>query len=152
MTPRSAAAVFSGAGTACISRRRMLAGAGVLAIAAGCARADWVGSTLVTIDVSGDWRGSYATGPLRGSIAMKLEQWGAKVTGTYELSAPSIASGTVGGSISGDTLRFEGATLLNGQLTVGIDEMAGFLTRATATGLTGTSNPGSRLAVLLLRQ
>ena len=147
MTPGSAVAVSSGAATAFTSRRGMLTGAAVLAIAAGCARADWVGSTLVTVDVTGDWRGSYASGTFRGSIAMKLAQQGAKVTGTYELSGPSGASGAVAGTISGDTLRFEGSTLLGGQLTIGVDEMAGILTRGS-----GPAVVGSRLSVLLLRQ
>jgi hypothetical protein len=124
---------------------------GLLGVAAGCARLDWVGSTLATVDVTGDWRGSYASGIFRGSIAMKLEQRGAKVTGTYEFSSPSGASGAVAGTVSGDTLRFEGATLMGGQLTIGIDEMAGFLTRGTATG-TGAGTAGGRLSVLLLRQ
>lgn len=115
-------------------------------MAAGCARADWVGSTLVTVDVTGDWQGTYASGIFRGSIAMKLEQRGARVTGTYEISGPGGARGAVAGTVGGDTLRFEGATLMGGQLTIGIDEMAGFLTRA------GDSRTGNRMSVLLLRQ
>ena len=120
--------------------------AGLVGVAAGCARADWVGSTLVTVDVTGDWRGSYASGISRGAIAMKLEQRGAKVTGTYEISGYSGAGGAVAGTVNGDTLRFEGATLLGGQLTIGVDEMAGFLTRA------GDSRSGNRMSVQLLRQ
>ena len=120
--------------------------AGLVGVAAGCARADWVGSTLVTVDVTGDWRGTYASGISRGSIAMKLEQRGARVTGTYEISGSGGSSGAVAGSVGGDTLRFERATLMGGQLTIGIDEMAGFLTRA------GDSRTGNRMSVLLLRQ
>lgn len=147
MTAGSVAAVFSGAATAFMSRRGMLAGAGVLAVAAGCARSDWVGSTLTTVDVAGNWRGSYARGHIRGTIAMKLEQRGAKVTGTYDLlSAGSRSLGHVAGTVTGDKLRLEGADLLSGELTVGIDEMAGFL--ATQAG----GYQSGRLSVLLLRQ
>ena len=137
-------APFSGIAPVFISRRSMLVG--MVAVATGCARSDWVGSTLVTVDVTGAWQGTYASGTLRGSIAMKLEQRGAKVTGTYEISGYSGASGAVAGTISGDTLRFEGASLMGGQLTIGVDDMAGFLTRA------GDSRSSNRMSVLLLRQ
>ena len=130
-----------------MSRRGMLAGAGVLAVAAGCARSDWVGSTLATVDVAGNWRGNYARGNIRGAIAMKLEQRGAKIAGTYELlSAGSRILGHVAGTVTGDKLRLEGVDLLSGELTVGIDEMAGFL--ATKAG----GYQSGRLSVLLLRQ
>jgi hypothetical protein len=118
----------------------------VLAIAAGCARADWVGSTLVTVDVTGEWRGTYVRGVVRGSIAMKLEQHGAKVTGSFEFSSPGADNGRVAGTIGGDKLRLEGPGRLTGELTVGVDEMAGFLS-PTAPGYAG-----GRLSVLLLRQ
>ena len=126
-------------------RRRALL-TGLFALATGCARADWIGSTLVTVDVSGDWRGTYARGIYRGSIVMKLEQQGARVTGTFEFSMPSGAAGRVAGTVSGDKLRLEGPGLLSGDLTIGVDEMTGLLAPPAA------SYPGGRLSVLLLRQ
>src|SRR5262245_25122364 len=145
MTAASAGAVSFGDATASMPRRVLLAGA--LAVAAGCARADWVGSTLATVDVSGNWSGSYARGNIRGTIAMKLEQRGAKVTGTFELSSPTGRGlGQIAGTVTGDKLHLEGADLLAGELTVGIDEMAGFL--ATRAG----GYQDGRLSVLLLRQ
>ena len=120
--------------------------AALLAAALGCARADWVDKTLVTVDVTGEWRGTYVRGNLRGSIAMKLEQRGAKVSGTVEFSSPWGAVGDVAGTVTGDTLRFEGANRLGGELAVGVDEMAGFLVPVAA------GYAGGRLSVLLVRR
>jgi len=40
---------------------------GLLGAGIGCARSDWVGSTLVTVDVTGEWRGPFARGLFRGA-------------------------------------------------------------------------------------
>ena len=52
----------------------------------GCTRPDWIQSTLVTVDVSGEWQGNIsrpagAYGP--GLISLSLRQSGPKVTGTF---------------------------------------------------------------------
>ena len=132
-----------------MAMRRTVLLTALFALAIGCARPDWVGSTLATVDVTGEWQGSYTSGTSGGSIAMKLEQRGAKVTGTCQVSHPSGASGAVAGTVTGDKLRFDSASFLTGELTVGVDEMAGILNRASAApgGI-----PGSRLSVLLRRQ
>jgi hypothetical protein len=61
----------------------MLSGFFLLLIA-GCARADWIESTLVTADVSGTWKGTFVGHSMFGThpLEMMLEQKGAKVTGT----------------------------------------------------------------------
>jgi len=38
---------------------------GLLDAGIGCTRSDWVGSTLVTVDVTGEWRGTFARGLFR---------------------------------------------------------------------------------------
>ena len=58
----------------------------------GCARtrSDWVQETLVTVDVSGVWRGnvSRAEGAMDyGSIELTLQPNGPKVTGQVRLSS-----------------------------------------------------------------
>jgi|SRR5690349_16130044 len=55
----------------------------------GCTRPDWIQSTLVTVDVSGEWQGNVnrpagAYGP--GLIYLSLRQSGPKVTGTFSYS------------------------------------------------------------------
>jgi len=40
---------------------------GLLGAGIGCARSHWVGSTLVTVDVIGEWRGTFARGLFRGA-------------------------------------------------------------------------------------
>jgi len=38
---------------------------GLLDAGIGCARSDWIGSTLVTVDITGEWRGTFARGLFR---------------------------------------------------------------------------------------
>ncbi len=60
---------------------------GFLALtAAGCARPDWIESTLVTVDVTGVWQGTSAnsaTGTFAAGrpIVLTLEQSGSRVRG-----------------------------------------------------------------------
>jgi hypothetical protein len=127
--------------------RRSLLLATLAVAALGCVRPDWVGSTLVTVDVSGDWTGTWTQGTsFRGALEMKLAQRGAKVTGTVQFypdrpSGPRVLEGTV----SGDTLRLaENAGGFTGELTVGFDEMTGLLA--------GRSFAGSRISLILRRK
>ncbi|HEU5153366.1 MAG TPA: hypothetical protein VFU03_01400 [Gemmatimonadales bacterium] len=57
--------------------------AATLAIGSGCARPDWIESTLVTVDLTGVWQGTFtregAYGP--GNITLTLQQGGSKVRG-----------------------------------------------------------------------
>jgi hypothetical protein len=45
--------------------------AATLAFGSGCARSDWIDRTLVTVDVTGVWDGSWTIGP-RGNGTMEL--------------------------------------------------------------------------------
>ena len=74
--------------------------AGVLTLGSGCAKPpDWIEQTLVTVDVTGTWRGS------PGAFELKLEQHGSKVTGTIFVPV-STNTGAIEGSVSGDVFRF----------------------------------------------
>ncbi len=46
---------------------------GLATIACGCARPDWIESTLVTVDVSGTWTGSWQ-GSYPQSVTLTLQQ------------------------------------------------------------------------------
>ena len=74
----------------------------LLLVAAGCApKADWIEGTLVTVDVSGSWRGSVEH---RGELELDLVQDGAKVTGQGQVSATTFR---VEGTVRGDVLSFQ---------------------------------------------
>ena len=103
---------------------------GVLALTvAGCARPDWIEQTLVTVDVTGAWEGTFtrvgAYGP--GGIQLTLQQGGAKVTGQLTMSF-SMLPGTrpIEGTVNGDVFRFRTADgRVTGELQVNGDEMSG---------------------------
>ena len=104
---------------------RGLAVIGLFLGASGCAqKADWIERTLVTVDVTGTWRGS--GGNLRGpqaDIEMSLKQRGAKVTGDPRARASHYA---VEGIVRGDLFSFtvSGTTLRIDAMVTG-DEMSG---------------------------
>ena len=102
--------------------------------AAGCARPDWIEQTLVTVDVTGVWRGSFSssgTGTASGGggpVELTLQQSGTKVTGQLSGSLMSVVGGRVPieGTVNGDMFRFHdlrgGVT---GAVQVSGDEMNG---------------------------
>ncbi len=102
--------------------------------AAGCARPDWIEQTLVTVDVTGVWRGSFSssgTGTASGGggpVELTLQQSGTKVTGQLSGSLNSVVGGRVPieGTVNGDMFRFHdlrgGVT---GAVQVSGDEMNG---------------------------
>ena len=107
---------------------------GVLALTvAGCARPDWIESTLVTVDVTGVWRGasaSSATGTYASGrpIVLTLEQSGSRVKGqiTVMSSSDGNLNGPIEGTISGDIFTFHDSRgRVTGQLQVSGDEMTG---------------------------
>ena len=107
---------------------------GVLALTvAGCARPDWIESTLVTVDVTGVWRGassSTATGTYASGrpIVLTLEQSGSRVKGqiTVMSSSDGNLNGPIEGTISGDIFSFHDSRgRVTGQLQVSGDEMTG---------------------------
>jgi hypothetical protein len=98
----------------------------LLLSAAGCARQDWIESTLVTADVAGTWSGLVTRPPEQHRIELVLDQRGSRVTGTITFRGSAFA---IDGSVSGDVFRFSRANRsLIGELTVGIDDMTGWLT------------------------
>ena len=109
-----------------------------LALCSGCARADWIDRTLVTVDVTGVWTGrAYIPHAVTGLIIdmrLELQQEGPKVKGSIRPSGsipwrtldPSPASGSLEGTVAGDVFEFKEASgHLTGRLTVGGDEMTG---------------------------
>jgi len=103
--------------------------------ATGCARPDWIEQTLVTVDVTGVWRGSFSssgTGTAAagggGPVELTLQQSGTKVTGQLSGSLMSVVGGRVPieGTVNGDMFRFHdlrgGVT---GAVQVSGDEMNG---------------------------
>jgi len=106
----------------------------VLSASFACARSDWIQSTLVTVEVSGEWQGNItrpagAYGP--GLIYLSLRQSGPKVTGTFSLSPGPNKDVPLEGAISGDVLRFRGrGGLVTAELQVNGDDMSGTGTSA----------------------
>jgi hypothetical protein len=96
----------------------------------GCAKQDWIDRTLVTVDVTGTWTGSYggAGTPSRG-LVFELKQQGSTVTGAVRVASGSgqpVGADSVSGTVTGDVLRFKDARgSLEGELTVNGDEMSG---------------------------
>jgi hypothetical protein len=105
-----------------------------LLLGSGCAsRPDWIESTLVTVDVTGRWHGTFtgSGGSHSMYVDLALAQSGARVVGTiraygaFTFGARSL-DGTLEGSVAGDVLRFERTgTPLWGEATVDGDEMTG---------------------------
>jgi hypothetical protein len=101
-------------------------------IGSACARHDWIEETLVTVDVTGVWRGDSGRGGSAyggGSIELTLEQNGPKVTGQVR----SFAGGHVPieGTVNGDKLSLHNAKGFTAELQVNGDEMTGSSTGAT---------------------
>jgi len=102
----------------------------------GCTRPDWIQSTLVTVDVSGEWQGNVnrpagAYGP--GLIYLSLRQSGPKVTGTFSYSPGPAKDVPLEGTLSGDVLRFRArGGSVTADLQVSGDDMSG--TGTTAAG------------------
>jgi hypothetical protein len=105
--------------------------AGALAFGSGCApQTDWIERTLVTVDVTGTWYGTWTSG---WGLLFELEQQGSTVkgvmrftTGTSQMGQQGAQSGPIEGTVAGDMFRFRQATgNLEGEMTVSGDEMNG---------------------------
>jgi hypothetical protein len=99
-----------------------------LVIGSGCTKTDWIESTLVTVDLTGVWQGTYRTdGAIgTGNITLTLQQGGTKVTGQVGLSMSAPGSRSIEGTINGDMFRFRTQDgRLTGELQVSGDEMTG---------------------------
>jgi hypothetical protein len=104
---------------------------GLLMFAAlGCAaRQDWIQETLVTVDVTGAWTGSYNAGTCcGGSFSMTLRQDGPRVTGELRMTGSMLRNenGPVEGTVRGDVLSFRQPDgRIGGEMMVKGDEMQG---------------------------
>jgi len=98
-----------------------------LLVGAGCAQKDWIDRTLVTVDVTGVWRGTMTTpGVTAINVVMTLEQRGAKVTGDLKYDIFSERSGPIEGTVSGDIFQFSSMRgIITGELLVNGEEMSG---------------------------
>ena len=109
----------------------------VLLVAAGCARPDWIESTLVTVDVTGAWTGSYDVGGNAGPIKFNLKQSGSRVTGDMNISGTNRQSGgPVEGMLNGDVLSLRNiATSATFDVIVKGDEMTGSISGRYGRGV-----------------
>src|SRR5215471_7845542 len=107
-----------------------------LVLASGCVKQqDWIDRTLVTVDVTGVWRGTFewagGGGSVRGlssAMELTLQQSGPKVTG--QLQGSILAGGPTGsieGTVNSDVFRFRsaGGGAVVGELQVNGDQMTG---------------------------
>jgi hypothetical protein len=111
--------------------------------ASGCARSpDWIEQTLVTVDVTGVWRGVMTCcGGNSFTWELTLQQVGPKVTGQLSGVNPS-QSGPIEGTVNGDMFYFRTSRGATGNLQVSGDEMTG----------TGSSFQSSQATFSLRRQ
>ena len=104
-----------------------------LVLGSGCARTDWIQSTLVTVDVTGVWLGSMGTGNVSREVRLELEQQGPKATGYLRQVGPGMGiqpllTGPVEGDIGGDVFTFRMTSgSARGEMTVNGDEMKGYV-------------------------
>jgi hypothetical protein len=124
-----------------------------LAFGSACAKQDWIDRTLVTVDVTGVWQGSFARtggGSGGGDAVFVLQQRGAKVTGEIKLatgmgSVPGMSSQglQIEGAVGGDTFTFHEVTgpQTHGEFQVNGDEMIGSWSRLTTVTTTLRRQP-----------
>ena len=104
---------------------------GSLVIATGCARSDWIGGTLVTVEVTGRWVGTWALPVGAGEFDMTLHQTRPKATGDVSFTGKNAPpfSGPIEGTVTGDVLKLYRADgQLKGEVIVAGDEMFGTIT------------------------
>ena len=107
-----------------------------LVFASGCANADWIERTLVTVDVTGVWEGTQTPATQNSTalpIELVLEQKGAKVSGELKgvrnlqgMSSP--ANIPIEGTVGGESFSFHGVSpgpTMQVVLQVKGDEMTG---------------------------
>src|SRR5215467_10530883 len=117
--------------------------------ASGCAQKDWIDRTLVTVDVTGTWEGTFKRsdgGADAGDVVFVLQQQGAKVTGQIKFASGAqsgpvkMSSEGLGieGAVNGDTFTFHTVTGPggHGEFQVNGEEMVGSMTRLTTQAAT----------------
>ena len=92
----------------------------------GCARADWIDRTLVTVDVTGTWEGTTSTGALWQLV---LEQEGTRVQGSWrrlggQSGSVVTTSGLIEGTVAGDVVSFQSGAV-TGEMRVSGEAMSG---------------------------
>jgi len=96
-------------------------------VSVGCAKPDWIQSTLVTVDVTGTWRSA------NGDFVLSLKQEGPKVTGYMRRTGMggilSVIEGDIQGAVTGDVFSWKqtAGTLTScvSDMSVSEDEIAG---------------------------
>ena len=116
---------------------RFMLVAAVLACGSGCAKPDWIQQTLVTVDVTGLWVGSYNRpgGSVGFESRLELEQNGSKVSGTFRVVGAAVPaqmgatrSGPIDGTVAGDVFTFTQSNgPVVGEMTVSGDDMTGYM-------------------------
>ena len=78
----------------------------VSVLVSGCAqKTDWIQGTLVTVDVSGGWRGTVTIGSSFSSdMELTVMQRGAHVTGDGRIHAAKVS---IVGTVRGDVFSFQ---------------------------------------------
>ena len=99
-------------------------------LGSACAKSDWIDRTLVTVDVTGMWVGTFGRSGVAmgtgGPIEMSLKQDGAKVTGLARTPGTGLGpSWGVEGTVTGDVFGFSSPGGARGELQVSGDEMSG---------------------------
>ena len=98
----------------------------LVAGAPGCAqKTDWVEGTLVTVDVTGVWKGRMTPLPsgIAGEFEMTLTQRGARVTGEGRIRTQKIG---IEGTVRGDVFTFnEPGGRMRAEARVNGDELSG---------------------------
>jgi hypothetical protein len=131
----------------------------VLLVALGCTRPDWIGRTLVTVDVTGTWYGT-GLGKTAGGgstmMSLDLQQEAATAKGlmiAHGFITGMSTSGPIRGTLAGDVFTFKQTNgPLSGEFTVSGDEMTGrvwtgstvLITLQRVGPATRPESPGSR--------
>jgi hypothetical protein len=90
----------------------------------GCATTQTV-SQPPTVDVTGAWSGTYVGSAGSGIMSMTLQQAAANVTGDINISGAPQFSGSLRGTVSGDTFEYNGPGGVAAEMTVKANEMRG---------------------------
>jgi hypothetical protein len=107
----------------------------MILLGGGCATAANPTSVAPSMDVTGIWIGSAVVSGTRYPMSLRLQQVGAKVTGTENVAGdPGSAafSGPVEVVVSGNQFSFRTAAGAGGDVVVNGDDMTGFGSKAGA--------------------
>src|SRR5215468_3622515 len=103
--------------------RAMWAFIAIALVLGSCVRQqDWIDRTLVTVDVTGVWEGTFAGTGGSGDVRFVLQQQGPKVTGEMKIPAvPTVPTAPAGGrpppSVSARTIEAAGGLRIEGTVS-----------------------------------